>query len=313
MASLLEQGCVYGHIGGVEEATYRVYAICRVVKLDVGGPWQMSVRRRKPRGAQEAESVDDAVRRCLLEKYPDARIESIEALMDEPEEEGDGESPSNQSLPAKRLRLSTREQYSPSGTWGNYDFERTGTRHDRKRDETYDELLRRASVQGVELSTLRGRMDQVFAALRTDDERTAAEVLAEVLMETLDEPDGDADSSKAKSSAGTEALTRESPRTRAGQKLRELLIEVNRLTRQGKTKVASEKMDGLEASAAAKDAKKRSGEDLVNKRAREIIRDVVFEKTGELVLTRSVVEKFMEEMPEVMRPLLPEHLRRSRE
>ena len=97
MALLLEQGCVYGHIGGVEEATYRVYA-SRVVKLDIGAPWQiLSVKRpRKPRGEEVFESVDDAVRRCLLEKYPDARIESIEALpVDGPEEEGDGEPHSN--------------------------------------------------------------------------------------------------------------------------------------------------------------------------------------------------------------------------
>ena len=67
MASLLEQGSVYSHIGGVEEATYRVYA-SRVVKLDVGAPWQMSVRRRKPRGAQEAESVDDALAALFTRK-----------------------------------------------------------------------------------------------------------------------------------------------------------------------------------------------------------------------------------------------------
>jgi hypothetical protein len=151
-------------------------------------------------------------------------------------------------------------------------------------------------------------MGQIMAKLHTDGERTAAEVLAEVLMETLDKPDGgDADSSEAESSTGTAALPRESPRTRAGQELRELLIEVNRLTRQGKTKAANEKMDALEASAAAADAKKRHGNDLVNKRARDI-RDVVF-GTGQMVLTRRVVERFME-MPEV-RPLLPEHLRRS--
>ena len=151
-------------------------------------------------------------------------------------------------------------------------------------------------------------MAQIFAALSTDSERTAAEVLAEVLMETLDEPDGgDGDCSRANGPTGTAAPTRESPRTRVGHNLRELLIEVNRLTRQGKTKVASEKMDALEASSAAADAKKRPGDDLVGKRAREI-RDVVF-NTGGLVLTRRVVGKFME-LPEV-RPLLPEHLQRS--
>ena len=306
MAGMLEQGHVYGDIGGVGEASYRVFAN-RLVGLDVGG-WKIKVRRRKPRGG-EVESVEDAVRRSLLDNYPEARIESINAVPmeeaqgeEEPssqevleqEEEGspsqevcDGEPPSNQS--PKRLRLSAMP-YSPSGTWGAYEIERTGTRHVRKRDETYEDLARRASAQGVELSTLRGQMGQIMAKLHTDGERTAAEVLAEVLMETLDKPDGgDADSSEAESSTGTAALPRESPRTRAGQELRELLIEVNRLTRQGKTKAANEKMDALEASAAAADAKKRHGNDLVNKRARDI-RDVVF-GTGQMVLTRRVVER----------------------
>jgi hypothetical protein len=138
------QGCwskvVYGDIGGVGEANYRVFAN-RLVGLDVGG-WKIKVRRRKPRGG-EVESVQVAVWRSLLDKYPEARIESINALPmeeeqgeEEPssqevleqEEEGspsqevcDGEPPSNQS--PKRLRLSAMP-YSPSGTWGAYEGDR---------------------------------------------------------------------------------------------------------------------------------------------------------------------------------------------
>ena len=179
-----------------------------------------------------------------------------------------------------------------------------GSRHKRVRHETYGELHERARAQVGELDTVREQLDLVMAALRDDGERSAAEVLAEVMLESIDESSGDADHEGREEHEVAEPTPRVSPRACAGRELRNLLLEVNRALRLGKTKLADAKLDALEDTSAAADAKKRPGTSIVSKRAAEI-RDLVF-KIGGLALTRRALDRFMS-MPEV-KQLLPHHL-----
>ena len=86
-------------------------------------------------------------------------------------------------------------------------------------------------------------------------------------------------------------------RVQEGRKLREQLLEINRLRHQGSATEASELASSLESAAPA-DAKKLDG--LARQRVREL-RDTAF-SFGKLELTREIVRRFVD-MPEV-RPLL---------
>eukprot|EP00966_Prymnesium_polylepis_P159513 3686474-Prymnesium_polylepis.1 len=96
---------------------------------------------------------------------------------------------------------------------------------------------------------------------------------------------------------GRAAARKPTERVQEGRKLREQLLEINRLRKQGGAAEAAELASSLESEAPA-DAKKLDG--LARQRVREL-RDTAF-SFGKLDLTREVVRRFVD-MPEV-RPLL---------
>jgi hypothetical protein len=250
---------VRGSFGGVNEARFALYAN-RVIQLyvgDKGAAIPLTVKRRV------RESVEEAVKRKIRVAYEDATFESFTCREEEPMEQLTERTPPNSPMPERSpmptptdapdpKRSRVLANYDASAFWSDYDKDRIGSRHYRVRGETYCELKARADEQARELKGLYGRLEEVFAALRSDGERAAAEVLAEVMLEALDE--GESNEGELNDDA---RMSRGSARMRAGCDLRAALLEVNRLLRLGKTKAAEQKMGALQATAAATDVAKR--------------------------------------------------------
>ena len=292
-------GRIEGDFGG-GRTEFRFYEKKGLITVKVGSDGRVPAIKRRSRKKRFCEDTLTAIRRKLPEYYPGCRIDRVidddpEPMDVEPPEPPPPEPPPEQP-PPKRQRRPPPVVYDPQLP----DHRRTGRRHGRVHNQTLDEV-----------HVLRQQRDDIIKMIRSND-RPAAQVVQGILFELLGrENDSDSESSDEEETPSPEELDqapaprrREAARVRAGRDLRQLIREINRLRRAGKMKEAAAASDRLETEGAIADAKKRAGDSLITRRAKEI-QDQVF-GMGDLETTRRIVEAFLDS-PE-MKAVLPAHL-----
>ena len=295
-------GRIEGDFGG-GRTEFRFYEKKGLITVKVGSDGRVPAIKRRSRKKRFCEDTLTAIRRKLPEYYPGCRIDRVidddpEPMDVEPPEPPPPEPPPEQP-PPKRQRRPPPVVYDPQLP----DHRRTGRRHGRVHNQTL-----------AEVQVLRKQRDDIIKMIRSND-RPAAQVVQGILFELLGrENDSDSESSDEEETPSPEELDqapaprrREAARVRAGRELRQLIREINRLRRAGKMKEAAAASDRLETEGAIADAKKRAGDSLITRRAKEI-QDQVF-GMGDLETTRRIVEAFLDS-PE-MKAVLPAHLQQT--
>mmetsp|Transcript_23641 Transcript_23641/g.66362 ORF Transcript_23641/g.66362 Transcript_23641/m.66362 type:complete len:522 (+) Transcript_23641:41-1606(+) len=260
-------------------------------------------RRKANKRPRDDDTAEMAVRRKLAKLWPDKFVLERLVYVHEPAAIAPEPEPPPPPLPDQRPSLPPPVVYDPQLP-----------EHRRNRGTGRRRELAIVEETNAEVQVLRHQRDNIIKMIRSHD-RPAAQIVQGILFEVLGrENDSDSESSDEEETPSPEELDeapaprrREAARVRAGRALRELIREINRLRRAGKMKEAAAASDRLETEGAIADAKKRAGNSLITRRAKEI-QDQVF-GMGDLETTRRIVEAFLDS-PE-MKAVLPAHLQQT--